>query len=398
MAQSLIVVSSYPRKGATHAAETVGVASYTKLLLQSLAVKFNGKIIVLSERFSVPEKYFEDGLFIKRFWKRNNFLSIFRLFVFLLQRREKQIIFSFEINMFGNLFCTLLAMLGLFFLFICGKSVVFILHQAPQDMSDVETNKFYIFIKNIALKLWYFYLNIVVKKIVVFEKYLLNSLGKKAIFIPHLISSTGSPISKLVARENLNLDQIKKYAMVFGYIAPYKGIKWLLENWTKDLGYELIVVGGINPNHKSNKLINDYVNEIYSLANKKNINVTGFVTEEQMISYFIACDLIILPYMTMFSSSGPLAMAWSYEKPAILSEKLKYYLDSEDINLALQKSGLKDGNLIFELNKEDLSRIIRQLDEDRLTSLKLFAKEIKARRKIEEISSQYLSLINKIYS
>jgi glycosyltransferase involved in cell wall biosynthesis len=248
------------------------------------------------------------------------------------------------------------------------------------------------------LKLWYFYLNIVVKKIVVFEKYLLNNLGKKAVFIPHLISATGSPTSKATARENLNLDLSKKYAIVFGYIAPYKGIKWLLENWTKDLGYELIVVGGINPNHASNQLINDYVSEVYLLANKKNINVTGFVNEDQMINYFIACDLIVLPYTKMFSSSGPLAMAWSYEKPAILSEKLKYYLDSEDINLALQKSCLKDEDLIFELNKEDLSRIIRRLDEDRLVSLKLFAKEIKAKRKIEEISSQYLFLINKISS
>lgn len=398
MAQDLIFVSSYPEKGGVHTSKTVGVASYTKLLLQSLATKFNGKITVLAERFFVSEKYSEDDLFVKRIWKRNDFLSIFRLFVYLLHRKEKQIIFSFEINMFGSFFCTLLAMVGLFLLFICKKSVIFILHQAPQDMSGVETNKFYIFIKNIALKLWYFYLNIVVKKIVVFEKYLLNNLGKKAVFIPHLISATSSTISKVTARENLNLDLSKKYAIVFGYIAPYKGIKWLLENWTKDFGYELIVVGGINPNHKNNKLINNYVNEVRSLANEKNVDVTGFVTEDQMTNYFIACDLIVLPYTTMFSSSGPLAMAWSYEKPAILSEKLKYYLDSEDIDLALQKSGLKDEDLIFELNKEDLFRIIKQLDENHVANLKLFAKEIKSKRKIEDISDQYLSLINKISS
>ena len=78
--KKLVVISSYPEKGFTHGRKTVGVASYTKNTLLGIKdLNKNLKIVVLGEILDKPEQYLEEGIQIKRIWKRSKFLDIFKI-------------------------------------------------------------------------------------------------------------------------------------------------------------------------------------------------------------------------------------------------------------------------------------------------------------------------------
>ncbi len=394
MAQSLIVVSSYPRKGATHAAETVGVASYTKLLLTEISKQSDIRLQVLAEVLDQPATYVENQIAVRRMWRRNDLLSLWRAFASLLQTKSSKILIAFEINMFGGLLANLLVMLQLFLLKIFGKQVFLILHQAPLDLSQVSSGWIRSFLQNALLRLWYWYLCLVVHKVIVFEQCLAVNFANKAVVIPHLIPEMPPLSTQAAAKRQLGLDPNKKYAMVFGYLSPYKGIKELLEQWTADLPYELLIAGGINPNHINQPKIVRYVKQVQDLARQKNITVTGFVDESAISSYFTAVDVVILPYKTMFSSSGPLALSWSYGKPVLLSKPLEAYLLSTDIATALDRAQLKPEDLVFAASAEDLGRALEALNSgDLQTKFALFAKKMQAERKISSIGKAYLDLI-----
>ena len=72
---TLIVITSYPEKGVVHSAHTVGVASYSKNLLQSIKTQYPQlQIIVLAERLAACQQceYLDNGIIVRRCWKRNH--------------------------------------------------------------------------------------------------------------------------------------------------------------------------------------------------------------------------------------------------------------------------------------------------------------------------------------
>src|SRR3989344_8992403 len=90
---NLQVLTSYPQKGGIHGKGTVGIASYSKnTLIHLLEVaefnKINLHISVLAEILPGEKKaiYREDGIEVKRIWKKNNFFS----YIYILQEILRQ--------------------------------------------------------------------------------------------------------------------------------------------------------------------------------------------------------------------------------------------------------------------------------------------------------------------
>lgn len=383
----LLVISSYPEVGVVHSAHTVGVASYTKNLLQEISHQHPDlNIQVLAEKLPevAPNQCREGQISICRVWERANNASWQALLNTCLQSPAKTILLSLEINMFGEKIHTWQALQTLAKLkkMAPKKKVITILHQVMGDFADLGEPPLRAFLLNAGAKYFYRLVANCSQQLIVFEQALKNSLALTLPigFIPHYISSE-PVIAKAVAREKLALAGDKLYALYFGYLAPYKGILPLVQNWPQPAPQieqqqvELIVAGGANPNHQKQKKLQDYVAAVQKNAREKNLLTTGFVSDEQLPLYLSACDLMIFPYQTFMSSSGPLALSFSYGKPCLLSQPLAAYAQSSDFAHNLTECQLTINDLLFnphesESINEGLLKTLQQ-QEQRIQFAKL---------------------------
>lgn len=364
MKNKIIFISSYPEKLKIHGEKTVGGASYTKNLLKNLKkINRNSDIEVLAEIFDKKEIYEENGIVVNRIWKRNSISSLIKLTKYLVKTKSKKIIFSFEVYMFGSLLMNIYFLLMLLILKIARKNTILIIHQVVNE-----------------LKLLYLPFIFLSDKLIVFEKYFKDILGNrnKIFFVPHAVEKIKFKTAKI--KNNLIKNKFK--VLFFGYLSPYKGIRELTDIWEQKFG-NLIIAGGGNPNHMKNK---SYVNFV------KNIKATGFVKEKQIPHYFLNSDLVIFPYKKFFSSSGPLSLTFSFEKPFLLSRPLEKYFESPDFAQALKETGLKKEDLIFDLNKKSLEEKLSWARKN-LKKLSQFSKIMKEKRSWEKVAKMYIEVI-----
>jgi len=182
----------------------------------------------------------------------------------------------------------------------------------------------------------------------------------------------------------------RRVALYLGYLAFYKGIEnlvraaQLLHKWGTN--WTVILAGGppvsaSGPNHDPTGF--------HGLREPReippNLRIEGFVPEDRIPAYMAAADVVVLPYKYLFSSSGPLSLALSYEKPVLLSEQFSVLV--------------RDSRLIVEGNPEKLAHRIAQSYDDRqlATAARNLAEEWKAGRDWVAISKRYFSMCEQMH-
>lgn len=339
----LLVIASYPPKGEIHGQPTVGVASYTKHTLTALSK--NTAITVLAEKFSDEEEvYHEKNILVRRLWKRNS-LSLFPHLLWKIATEKnypKNILIAFELAMFGGTLSLVPFPFFLIILRLLGKKVTVVCHQVVIDARELAghinmpKNDPRLLFLNMLARLFYSMILFISHKIIVFENFLKIILSQfdgsnKITVIPHGVEEFTNTTTKSDARKRLSLEEDKFVVLYFGYLAWYKGIDWLVQNWKNQSNVSLIIAGGPNPNHLDKAYYRKYISTIEEICKEKSIKLTGFVPQEQIPLYFQAADITIFPYRTVMSSSGPLSMAFSFEKPFLISEALAPLFEKQDI-------------------------------------------------------------------
>jgi len=140
----------------------------------------------------------------------------------------------------------------------------------------------------------------------------------KVVVIKHggYLDHIRKPLSKELARKELNLDVHGKYILFFGQIKHVKGLDVLLEAMAqlpKDI--QLIIAG------KPWKAdFSDYDEQIekYGLSDRV-IKMIRFIEDEERELLFFAADVNVLPYRVIYQS-GVLLMAMSHGLPVIASD------------------------------------------------------------------------------
>jgi glycosyltransferase involved in cell wall biosynthesis len=176
----------------------------------------------------------------------------------------------------------------------------------------------------------------------------------------------------------------------------YKGADWLtaqMKNDTlKSKPIRLILAGGENPNHTDKKFYKDYFNRIQKDADESQgqITLTGYVEEKDIPLYFAACDLLVLPYRLLMSSSGPLSLAFSYRLPVILSSELATYEQTPDFKMALEESDLRHNDIFFSLKGDVFAQFLENCDLKKLTK---FSRLMSDKREFKKIGQEYRKLL-----
>jgi glycosyltransferase involved in cell wall biosynthesis len=406
--KNITIISSYPKKNSTHGESTVGIASYAKNTLTSIQKTAHEKlsITVLAETLNNEKNYAKDRIFVKRVWKRNS-LSIFPNLLKQIYKNKSTdtVVVEFELAMFGEILYLLPFPLFLLALRLFRKKTILVLHQVvkPENLGqyfNLSESVFNFFVLNLMLKIFYKTLLLMPHKIIVFEgelKEILSNYGetKKVTVIPHGVEKIEKGPQKKYARKKLGIKQKEFVILTFGFLAWYKGTDWILQavediKKKKNNDIKLILAGGENPNHSDKKYYAKYVKNLTEKAKNIGVAITGFVPEEEIADYYKASDVIVLPYRTHMSASGPLSLAFTFKKPFLLSNSLKEVLNEEDIKPLLKENKIKPEQIIFK-EFDDFSKKIMSLKKSKKLQKKLssLSKEISLKRSWEEIGKLY---------
>lgn len=412
--RQLLVISSYPPKGTTHHSAIVGGGSYTKETLTHLSKEILRKkcvpqIIVLCEKIQhLASSQKDEGIEINRIWKKGSFLTPFILLkeAVITHRRIKDILIELELTMFGThaifvaLFLPVIVLLRLF-----NKRITVVFHQAITNIHvvaphvNLTAGTVRAHLMNFGLNSFYAMVLLTVNRVIVFEEILKERLkkygnNKKIDVIPLAVSKVSQKISKKQARKTLRLKERELVIVSFGFLAWYKGTDWLVKEFEKKKprGIRLIIAGGPNPNRTPLPFYQRYVKEIERVCQLNGIIQTGFVKEPDMELYFQAADVIVFPYREIISSSYPLALAFSYGKPVLLSKKMSDLIKSPDFKKVYQ-NGMRNAPLFFPLDKTFFTRLksLRRHPKS-LQKLKTFSRQMAQRRSWKTVQKKYYAV------
>lgn len=376
---TLIIFGSYPQKDHIHDKNVDALASFTKNRVLGLNATSKNKIIIITHKTDteeIVEKH--KNILVLRIFQKDHPSSFLNIINFLNQvDNVKKILIEYEFSTFGGNKMTLTFIPFLSSLKRNGFNITIELHQVLTDLKKLrghlgyKNHDFRTAFFNSALVFFYTSIGKIAHKIIVLEYHLKEKLGEyikkeNIYFLPHGVEKIKNKPSKSTCRKILNIKKNDFVVLMFGYITWYKGsdifIKAAKLSKNKK-NIKFILAGGQSYNQKNKKHYQKWYQDTTAEVSKiKNLQYTNFVEENKMSVYFQAADLVVFPYRTFMSSSGPLSLAFSYNKPFLLSQKLSPYLKSPDIKDALLDEHFGK-NLLFEPNPNDLYKKIVNLTQ-----------------------------------
>jgi glycosyltransferase involved in cell wall biosynthesis len=135
--------------------------------------------------------------------------------------------------------------------------------------------------------------------------------------VPHPVYEIfGASMPKAEAHRKLGLSD-ERVILFFGYVRRYKGLHTLLDAMPKileRLKIKLLVVGEFYDDEKK------YRHQIAENRLQGDVLVySDYVPNDQVGSYFCACDIVVLPYVSA-TQSGIVQIAYQFDKPVIATD------------------------------------------------------------------------------
>jgi glycosyltransferase involved in cell wall biosynthesis len=238
----------------------------------------------------------------------------------------------------------------------------------------------------------------------VLEEEFKTRLGKlvnpsKITVIPHGIDTNIKVVNKDM-RKSWKLKKNDFVVLYFGYLTWYKGVDFLIKalknvDSINGKNIKLVVAGGSSFTQEEKIHYQKFLKEVKAgLNGASNIISTGFVKEEDITPVFKAADLAVFPYRVFMSSSGPLSLAISHNKPFILSEELGALTHSLDIERAIKNAGLNQKDITFKLNKNSLVKAItKSMDPKIHTKMIKLSKNLNSMRAYSNLAKKYEEII-----
>ena len=163
------------------------------------------------------------------------------------------------------------------------------------------------------------------------------------------------------AKSKLNIDATH-IILFFGYIWPAKGIEYVLEampyinSSVKDPC--LIIAGPLNPVDGDR-----YLRKLLSIRNKMKLERSvlidaRYIPKRELMFYFSAASLVVVPYNMAVGSSGPIHLAFGYKKPVV----------STNVGCRIEELGAGDRGLLVppKSPKDIANAICRIINDDTL--------------------------------
>lgn len=206
---------------------------------------------------------------------------------------------------------------------LLGKRIVLTAHNVnagTRDSNDSALNR-------VTLKIQYRLSHRIFVHTEKMKRELLDGFGVRdtAVSVIPYGANNAVPITALTpaeARRRLGLRNGEKTILSFGYIAPYKGLEYLIAAFEQVVAaggdFRLIVAG------QAKLGCEKYAENILQMLSRDAIRERtllkiGFIPDEDVELYFKAADVFVLPYTRIFQS-GVLFLGYCFGLPVIASD------------------------------------------------------------------------------
>jgi len=300
----ILVGPTYPFRG--------GISHYTAMLFKALEKKYSVSLISFTRQypsrlfpgktqmdqsqvtFSVPNERVIDTI---------NPFSWIKAFLAIRRQTSHVVVFQWWTPLFGLPFGTIARIIRLF----TRIKVVFICHNVIPHERHWADRFFTRFALGSADK-------IVVhgeQQIQVAQRFVSRA---KVVHSPHpTFDQFGlRGLSQSEARARLGIKG--NTLLFFGYVRPYKGLRYLLESLPdvlRETEVNLVVAGEFYDEKTQ------YTDIIQSLRLERHVKVIdSYIENEEVETYFAACDLVVCPYISG-TQSGVIQIAYSFNRPVV---------------------------------------------------------------------------------
>lgn len=413
----MILITTFPKQLDRSINTLNAVASYSDQLAPFLANQLKGigrKLIVLAQKEVNEKRLYHEGNFcVERCWEKNSLLTYFILLRRVLKaERSNNVVIQFEFNVFGGVCATAGFPLLLAVLRLVKRNTVVVVHQVVEDLFllrehlGLERSSIKAIILRLLLPCFYKAIMLLAGEIIVHEVLLRDRLrgwhDRQMFVVPHGCPRLGNGIARADAKLRLGVSTSHFVIVAFGFLTHYKGSDWLCDVIADELARDpsfpvrLIMAGGLSPNLKDQRHYLDFVSEIYARASQwgANIEITGFVPNHKIPTYFAAADVVVLPYRVFMSASGPLSVAIASGSAFLLSEVLDSCLHSEAVRSVFSEHGLGIEDFIFELKGSSLISKIRTLMRDNalLEKMRQVSTSLSVNRDWDSVAAMYIRI------
>lgn len=411
---NFIVVTPYPVMKEGKMYNVTGVATYSFHLTPHLSAhlkKIGKKLIILCDKKDNNQQTVEDNILILPTWERGHKKIYSQIAEGLsLFNKVSNVLIHFEFNMYGTAFTT--GLFPLFLLKIRKKNTTLLLHQVAENLTSLQghlgiKSKLKLKVLDLLHHWFYYFLLKFSDKIIVHDQILkerLLKISKKIVFVvPHGLGEYKNNCALINAREYLGIKNNSFVILCFGFLTWYKGSDWIVDKiieFNKKYGktnIELIMAGGPSANLKDMGFYKKYYDDlIEKVRPHNNIRITGFVADDEVHYYYCSADVVVLPYRTQMSASGPFAVAMSFDRPFLLSKNLSGVLETYDIKKSMSEMGFEPNDLLFDMEKNELFGKLALLREDKklLKKMALLSSKIAELRQWDNISEKFITIID----
>jgi glycosyltransferase involved in cell wall biosynthesis len=275
------------------------------------------KITVLADFIDREEVLVDKKVDIIRCWKLNNIFASLSMIKKVYELKPDIVYYNLILRHFSsNRFINFLGYLAMVFIKkVLRNSVVVTLHNLGEpEAFDISIIGYrYSFINKLGIRLA---TKLILKAdVVTFPHQHLVDLAKKKYNAKNVIYISNGLSEEPVLDSKLGYKRL----LIFGRMGPYKGLETTFQafRWVvnQDKEVKLIVAGMSHSEHPGflESLLKKY-SEI------PNIELTGYVPENEIRNIFTSCTAVLLPYKMSVWSSGVFLLACTYGRPVIASD------------------------------------------------------------------------------
>ena len=330
---SIAIVSPYGKHSQplTSKADT-GLNWYTSELAFELSALANVQIIA---PFSDGRCWRDGDVEVIEAFKRGSRLAAFQIMVAALKSATRTIGVQHELFAFGGPVSAVTLPIALRLLRLFGRRIVTTIHGVvplPSITREFVRNNGSRLSPTIARLGWRRLVRsvcsssmLVVVHDEVLRRLLIEQYGVKQRIelVPLGVGSAPLPDrnERLLARRFLGIPANAEVLTFFGYFAGYKGLEPLLRAAPLLLEQRpnlyLVLAGDVPDRLAASSPLGKQAATLASAHTR--VQYLGFVPEQEIRPVFAATDALILPYTTVISASGPLALAGAHGTPVLVS-------------------------------------------------------------------------------
>jgi D-inositol-3-phosphate glycosyltransferase len=262
---------------------------------------------------------------------------------------------------------------------LLGKRLVFTAHNVNAGKRDGNDN----WLNRLSLKIQYR----LVDHIFVHTKKMKEELAidfhvpeEKVSVIPFGINNTvpSTDLTVTQARERLGLRSTDKVMLFFGHIVPYKGLDYLvsafIELAKECADYRLVIAGKPKEGDNYFEKIRETISK--SAARARILERFEYIPDEETEVYFMAADVLILPYVHIFQS-GVLFLSYNFGLPVIACD------------VGSLKEEILEGTTGFVCRPRDSAELARSITD--YFSSELYRQLVNRRRAIKDFAAERYS-------